>query len=317
MNIFKRTLRLLLFFIGLVAGLIIGVTAFLSRLVIRPPRQRPWANPSHFGLEYEDVQFPARDGVRLAGWFVPAATPSNENAPSVIMVHGWTWCRAGTIPGSFLNDFPGGGSVELLPLVKSLSLAGYHVLSLDMRNHGLSASSSPVTFGWREAGDVLGALDYLQMRSEVDQSRVGVLGFSMGANAALFALPRTELVAAALLVQPTSPLVFNRGYFDFLLGPFGGLLDAVFTQCYALLSRGLTMRAIDPVFAASAAGETPILYVQSSQDRWGSPQDVVQMARATPNTEEMVWVPGERFSGYQYVVSHPDVATDFFGKYLS
>ena len=28
--------------------------------------------PSEVGLEYEDVTFPARDGVPLEGWFIPA-----------------------------------------------------------------------------------------------------------------------------------------------------------------------------------------------------------------------------------------------------
>src|SRR5437870_6900542 len=29
-------------------------------------------SPSEHGLEYEDVSFPARDGVPLDGWFIPA-----------------------------------------------------------------------------------------------------------------------------------------------------------------------------------------------------------------------------------------------------
>jgi hypothetical protein len=29
-------------------------------------------SPSEYGLEYEDVSFPARDGVPLDGWFIPA-----------------------------------------------------------------------------------------------------------------------------------------------------------------------------------------------------------------------------------------------------
>ena len=31
---------------------------------------------SEYGLEYEDVAFPARDGVPLEGWFIPAAGSS-------------------------------------------------------------------------------------------------------------------------------------------------------------------------------------------------------------------------------------------------
>ena len=36
------------------------------------PRSPVLYSPSDYGLEYEDVSFPARDGVPLDGWFIPA-----------------------------------------------------------------------------------------------------------------------------------------------------------------------------------------------------------------------------------------------------
>ncbi len=36
------------------------------------PRSPVLSSPSDYGLEYEDVSFPARDGVPLDGWFIPA-----------------------------------------------------------------------------------------------------------------------------------------------------------------------------------------------------------------------------------------------------
>ena len=104
MNQFRRAIRLLLFIVGGVAGILSAIALFITRFVIRPPRQQIWATPQHFGMAYEDVQFPARDGVRIAGWFIPA--PKQHNAPTLIILHGWPWCRAGTVPTKLLNHFP-------------------------------------------------------------------------------------------------------------------------------------------------------------------------------------------------------------------
>jgi hypothetical protein len=37
-----------------------------------PPRSPVLHSPSEHGLEYEDVTFPALDGVPLEAWFIPA-----------------------------------------------------------------------------------------------------------------------------------------------------------------------------------------------------------------------------------------------------
>ena len=46
-------------------------------------------------MAYEDVTFPALDGVRLSGWHIPAAQSTPGSAPTVVMVHGWPWNRLG------------------------------------------------------------------------------------------------------------------------------------------------------------------------------------------------------------------------------
>ena len=80
---------------------------------------------------------------------------------------------------------------------------------------------------------------------------------------------------------------------------------------YPILSRGMKMSAINPAFAVAAAGDTPLLFVQSKDDRWGSPQDVAKMAASSPHSPNVVWVPGGRFDGYGYLVGHPEIAISF------
>ena len=211
MNQFRHVTRFLLLLLGGIAGILTTLLLFFTRFILRPPRQKLWSTPAHYNLPYEDIHFPARDGVRLSAWFVPAAKPTNATA-TIIMLHGWGWCRLGTRATHILNNFPGSPSLDLFPLAKSLHDEGYNLLLPDMRNHGLSAASAPVTFGLHEANDMLGAIDFLRSNAETSDLPIHAIGFSMGANATLFALPRTDQISKAIAVQPTSPTVFSKYY---------------------------------------------------------------------------------------------------------
>ena len=195
MNLFRRVIRLVIFMLGLAAGFLIALIAFFSRQLISPPRQRLWAIPSDAGLDYQEVEFPARDGLRLSGWFVPCNGGEPTSKATIILVHGWTWNRLGDSGETLLSNISGGLEVDLLRLAHALHEATYHILMFDLRNHGQSASGGPVTFGLQESNDLLGALDYLETRQDVDQKRIGVVGFSLGANTLLFSLAHSDRIA--------------------------------------------------------------------------------------------------------------------------
>jgi pimeloyl-ACP methyl ester carboxylesterase len=312
---FRGAIRLILLVAGFLTGLIATVTALFSRLLIQPPRQRLWATPADVGLAYENVHFPARDGVRLAGWFIPAGDNSREGA-TVVLVHGWPWNRLGSAGDGMWDGLMGSEPVHLLRLALGLHQAGYHVLMFDLRNHGESAAAPPVTFGLNEAQDLLGALEYLASRPEVDAGRIGAAGFSMGGNTVLFSLPRGARLKAAVVVQPTSPRVFNRRYGLARLGRLSEVINPLVQLVYRLAG-GLSFSAIEPVFAASGTGKTAILYVQGRGDRWGSVDNVARMAAVTPGAVEPLFVETDgRFGGYQYVVDNPGVCLSFFQTHL-
>jgi uncharacterized protein len=52
--------------------------------------------------------------------------------------------------------------------------------------------------GHHETNDVLGAVEYLLQRPEVDPRRIGVIGFSMGAAASIQAAARSRHIAAVV-----------------------------------------------------------------------------------------------------------------------
>lgn len=314
---FRRVVRLFLLIAGVIAGIVTVITGFFARMILIPPRKRLWSTPAELGMPYEDVQFPASDGTRLSGWFIPAPSSNgHEQAATLVLLHGWPWNRLGTTAETILSDLPGSSPVQLIHLAHALHQEHYQVLMFDLRNHGLSARNGPVTFGLRESSDLLGALDYLYSRKDVDRQRLGVIGFSLGANSLLYALPQTTLIRAAVAVQPMSAPVFVKGYIRFLLGPLGTLTTIVISLVYQIIA-GLRLSAISPAFTASGAGETPILYIQATEDKWGSVQDVGEMIASTPNAVRPVFVESaDRFEGYQYVLDHSDVITSFFKEQL-
>src|SRR4029077_15752178 len=127
-----------------------------------PPRSPVLHWPSEHDLEYEDITFPALDGVPIEAWFIPApgaskliiAHPPLGFSRSGIPTHVEPWHSVWAPTGN-------GFEVDLVPDYKILHDAGYNVLAYDLRNHGLSsaANGGVVTHGFTESRDVVGSLD--------------------------------------------------------------------------------------------------------------------------------------------------------------
>lgn len=316
MDSFRRTLRSVLLLAGFIMGLATAVALFFTRYLVRPPRQRLWSVPTDLGMEYEEVQFPAQDGVRLSGWFLPALATSRRKGATLVLVHGWPWNRLGNTADDLLSNFSGSTPVDLLRLAYALHHAGFHVLMMDLRNHGLSAEKPPVMFGREEAKDLLGALAYLNGRSDVAANRLGVIGFSMGANTVLYSLPHTKQIQAAVLVQPTSAGVFAPRFAAHLLGVFSRLVFPL-TELFYRLAGGVAFTELQPAQVARQAGQTPLLFIQGSGDPWGSVADVMEMTAVTPNVSgPLIVETTERYGGYQYLVENPQIAVAFFEQHL-
>ena len=294
--------------------LVVSVGVLSARLIVRPGRNPAWSDPKQDqGLDFETIRFPSQDGVPLDGWFIPRA--GGGVGPTLIILHGWPWCRMGTRAKSRLNDLPKSKPVYLMPLAKAYHDAGYHVLMYDASGFGTSGRRGVYTSGWLEARDFLGALNWLSSRADVDQDRVGTIGFSVGGTALTFALPQTDRIKAAISVQPTTPAVFTPRYGRALLGPLHPLTAPITELCYRLAG-GPSLRFIRPAYAAVGC-RAPILFVQSRGDRWGSVDDVQQMVDAAPGAVEPLFLDlPDRFAGYTHMVDNPQISLDFFARYL-
>lgn len=137
--------------------------------------------------QLEEITFPSADGVPLEGWFIPAAGDSDK---LVIANHPMGFSRSG-LP-THLEPWrsqwaPSGNDIEIdfIPDYRILHDAGYHVLTYDLRNHGLSgAGNGGVTSsGILESRDVLGSIACARSRAGTRAMRIGLFSRCLGANA--------------------------------------------------------------------------------------------------------------------------------------
>lgn len=144
--------------------------------------------PAMLNLPYEKVEFTSRDGLLLGGWFIPC-----PGSPCVILVHGL-----------------GGSASAMIYHAGVLFKHGYSSLLFDLRAHG-SSQGNTSTYGILEANDVLGAVDTLRTRSDVDPGRIGALGISLGAQAVLRAALREPLLRGVVLDGLGSTMLSDHG----------------------------------------------------------------------------------------------------------
>lgn len=317
MNLFNRALRIFLIVTAVLGSVIAACAWIFSRLILSPPAVD--VEPPAEGLsELEVIHFPAsQDGLRIAGWFLPQKR--GEQAPVMILIHGWPWNRTGEDRKDWVGSLIKAEKVDLLKLAKSFHKDGYAVLMYDMRNHGESAhTNGGVTFGMTESLDLLGAINWLSGRSDVDMDQIGVTGFSMGANTAIFSLSHTDQIKAIAAVQPTTPILFARRLVAYLAGPFGMpilWLGNFFVKAFG----GTPLEDVDLVATAANAGSVPVLYIQSAGDLFGSVEDVQAMGAVTPNLVDVIIAADgdSRYAGYTYAINNPEILLSYFGEYLN
>jgi uncharacterized protein len=142
----------------------------------------------------EDVAFDTADGLRLRGWFVPAATGKSQ--ATVLVLNGNAGNRAARAP-----------------LAAELSRAGLSVLLLDYRGYG-GNPGSPSERGL--LADARAARAYLATRGDVDPARLVYFGESLGAAVAVQLAAERPPMALVLRSPFTSLADVGRVHYPFL-----------------------------------------------------------------------------------------------------
>ncbi|HET9913822.1 MAG TPA: alpha/beta fold hydrolase [Anaerolineales bacterium] len=136
-------------------------------------------------LNFQEVTFKSQDGLTLFGRFV-----RSKNHATILLLH----------------PLHSAGNRMLL-YAESLVKVGYGVFMVDLRAHG-SSDGDTSTYGLREAEDVVGAVEYLLHRLDVNGQKIGVLGISLGAQAALRGALKTDCIRA-LALEGLGPASLN------------------------------------------------------------------------------------------------------------
>ena len=158
-------------------------------------------------LPTQEIHWTSQDGTPASGWFIPG----KGAAPLVVLCPGY-----------------GSNRTAVLNLASTLREAGYNLLVVALRGHGMSPAAS--TLGWKEAEDLNSGIAAVMEREKVDAVRVGVWGASSGAFAALRAAQQSGKIVAMALdavygnlehfagLKAQDLLGFNAGWLRRLIG---------------------------------------------------------------------------------------------------
>jgi uncharacterized protein len=273
--------------------------------------------PNEYGMAFEEIYFPAMDGVTIEGWYIPAATASEK---LIICNHPMPCNRAG-YPGHLdpWKNF-GGFEVNFLPEYKVLHDAGYNLIAYDMRNHGRSGTGSGGIngHGVLEYRDVVGSLRYAKSRPDTKDMTVALYSRCLGANATIVGMHKHPEefadVKALIALQPVSPAVFVEKAMENQNIPNG---VALFDE--ALVRRtGYHLADVWPMEYAKSV-TVPTLVAQVRDDFLTKPSNVQEIYDTISSQDKrLFWIEGtdQRFQGYNYFGQNPQLVLDWFATHV-
>lgn len=269
--------------VGLPYVVAVGVTYRPKVQIAADPR-------SILGCGYASISFPATDGTRLVGWWIPAVEtsqqspqttrPSDFGSKTVILCHGF-----------------GGSKATQLALVRRLIPAGYNVLAFDFRAHGES-DGQLTSLGDLERRDVLGAVRWIQKNQPERSKKIYGIGASMGAAALIAAAADPGAEGQAI------EAVAVYGVYDDLSSLAGEMSTQMmlppmdwFTLKLGLpiasLQAGTNLAAFKPARLADELWPRPILVIHGTHDLLVPFDRGTQFFDAAVQPKQRVWLQGD------------------------
>ncbi|MEZ4735285.1 MAG: alpha/beta hydrolase [Caldilineaceae bacterium] len=331
---------LLLFFL-----LLIGLSYWISTLLLYSRRQPITRTPTAYGLAYEDVNFRSKDGLLLKGWWLPAVT-ANASAPVIVLLHPHFGNRHGLSvqhqgrPRLFDTD------VDLLKMAQACHRAGFTVFMFDFRSHGESQRGL-CAGGLTEDQDVMGAVDYVfqRMAETTVNPAVGIIGFGLGAAAALAAVgrekggaevirvfsgdseggsgfitippPTVKRLRFLVAVQPASLGVLLHGYLHTVARPLAWVLPPLVDK-FCQWRGGYPLAATFLLKCVQEA-HVPVLYLHARSDPWDDGREVQRFYDATPGVKQINWIEESfgRLETYAYVTEQPALVLALAAQHIA
>jgi uncharacterized protein len=285
--------RMRLVALGLSAGLLslpalyVAGRAYLAERSCFLQRQHPpRLSADEFGVSgLRAVTFPSRTGDSIAGYFA-----SGPRRATVILAHG-----------------SGGERSDLAAEARALALAGFGVLVFDWPGHGESQGS--VEWGKSERAALIGAIDWLCARDDVDSSRLGALGFSMGG----YVLTQTavsDLRLRAVALAGSPPRALEHLYWEYRR--FGRLTQ--WPARLALKLAGMRTDELVPADVIARLQPRPVLVIGGEKDELVPPWMAQQLFSAAQQPKQLLLLPQAGHGNYQRSDgdSYTSALVDFF-----
>ncbi|HRP62483.1 MAG TPA: alpha/beta fold hydrolase [Phycisphaerales bacterium] len=226
----------------------------------------------------QEVWFNSTDSTRLYGWFIPSRLHAEGGppAPTILHVHG----NAGNIQShTYFTEY--------------LPHAGFNVFIFDYRGYGQSAGSA------KRRNDLIAdthaALDAMLQRSDVDVSRIGLYGQSLGGAIGVNLMAeRPEIKAAVIESAFTS-------WREIAASVVGGDPPNFIGRWLAALVLPDHARPIDAI----ARIERPMLLIHGDADSIIPVGHSRRLAAAAPDFAELLLLPGGDHNTLRD--SHPEI----------
>jgi pimeloyl-ACP methyl ester carboxylesterase len=185
------------------------------------------------------------DGVRLAGWYVPAAGGIGPTGPTIVIAPGWTSSKS-----------------EVLKYAPPFHEA-FNLVLVDLRDQGRSDRAS-VSWGINERHDVRAMVDWLVEHKH--PSWIGAMGNSMGAISVLAAAVDDPRIEALILDSMQASIVAAVGQGLERENGQPAVPGSWAAVTGLSLRLGTDVTQVDPVRTIARLGDRPVLLIHGTAD---------------------------------------------------
>jgi fermentation-respiration switch protein FrsA (DUF1100 family) len=273
---------------------------YIVDVLIRPKRLETLYDiytftPFELNLPAEEVEFaPLYGDHKVSGWYVPSPGATT----TILACPGYRGKRA-----------------DMLGICAHLWRAGHNVLVFEYYGHG-ALVGEPITLGYREINDFLGAVVYVRQRTP--ETRIGAIGYSMGAAMTIMGAARTDeveaVVADSAFATHRSPIAYavNRTlHLPFII------FDWV-TDSFLWLRAGYHFSQVEPLRDISHIAPRPVLLIHGEKDTIVDPHDAPLLYAAAGKPKELWMLPNTDHCGAYFTdrTGYVKKVSDFFDYYL-
>jgi fermentation-respiration switch protein FrsA (DUF1100 family) len=276
----------LLFGVGLPYIMAAGLT-YRPRVI---PRDDP--GTAYPGMEFKNVSFSAADGVKLSGWWIPAAgekpdanggEEGSESGPTVanstvILCHGL-----------------GFGKASALPLLSEFATHGFNTLMFDFRANGGSGGHF-TSFGALERRDVLAAVSWARRTHPRETKKLFGLGVETGGAALIGAAADGDIgqhidAVAVYGCFCDFPALVRGTAANRFMQPFAWLFGHV-GLAMANVETGADLTALSPGRDIQQIWPRPVMIISGSSDPLFPLEQARQLYESAAQPKQSLWIDG-------------------------